>query len=85
VKQAEYLAGTPAGVQPYLGTNVMNKLTDLARAWAAEDDGAQVIEYALIIAVVAIALIIALRGLVGSNILGFIARVDACLLNSTCT
>ena len=63
----------------------MNKLTDLARSLAADDDGAQVIEYALIIAVIAIALIIALRGLVGSNILGFIARVDACLLNSTCT
>ena len=63
----------------------MNKLTDLARSLATDDDGAQIIEYALIIAVVAIALIIALRGLVGSNILGFIARVDACLLNSTCT
>ena len=63
----------------------MNKLTDLARSLATDDDGAQVIEYALIIAVIAIALIIALRGLVGSNILGFIARVDACLLNSTCT
>ena len=63
----------------------MNKLTDIIRSFAVDEDGAQVIEYALIIAVIAIALIIALRGLVGSNILGFIARVDACLLNSTCT
>ena len=85
MKRAEYLAGSPAGVQPHPGTTVMNKLTDLARSLATEDNGAQVVEYALIIAVVAIALIIALRGLVGSNILGFIARVDNCLMNSACT
>jgi pilus assembly protein Flp/PilA len=63
----------------------MNKLTDIIRAFALDEDGAQVIEYALIIAVVAIALIIALRDLVGANILGFIDRVDTCLLNSACT
>jgi pilus assembly protein Flp/PilA len=63
----------------------MNKLTQLIRSFAVEDDGAQVIEYALIVAVVAIALIVALRGLLGSNFLGFIARVDTCLLNSVCT
>ncbi len=63
----------------------MNSFTGLVRSFAADEDGAQVVEYALIIAVVAIALVIALRGLVGSNILGFITRVDACLLNSVCT
>jgi pilus assembly protein Flp/PilA len=66
-------------------TAVMEKLNHLVRSLAAEEDGAQVIEYSLIVAVVAIALVIALRGLLGSDVSGFIARVNACLLNSACT
>lgn len=49
-----------------------------------EEEGAQVIEYALIIAVVSIALVLGLQGLNG-NFTGFISRVAVCLTGSaTC-
>lgn len=49
-------------------------------SFAKEEDGAQVIEYALIIAVVSIALVIALQGLTtGGYFTTFINRVAACL------
>lgn len=50
------------------------------RSFAKEEDGAQVVEYALIIAVVSIALVIALRSLTtGTTFNTFIARVNNCL------
>lgn len=62
----------------------MNQLFIRARnfmsSFAKEEDGAQVIEYALIIAVVSIALVIALQGLTtGGYFTTFIERVAACL------
>ncbi len=58
----------------------MDKLLSSIRTFAIEDDGAQVIEYALIIAVVSIVLVIALRGLTnGTGFSTFIARVTNCL------
>jgi pilus assembly protein Flp/PilA len=49
-------------------------------SFAREEDGSQVIEYALIIAVVSIALVVALRGLTtGTSFSGFITRVGDCL------
>jgi pilus assembly protein Flp/PilA len=62
----------------------MDKFQDLIRSFAAEDDGAQVIEYALIIAVVSIALVIALSTITGSNFSGFISRVNTCLTTNAC-
>jgi pilus assembly protein Flp/PilA len=62
----------------------MNKLFESIRSFAVEEDGAQIIEYALIIAVVSIVLVIALRGLTGANFNGFISRVATCLTNATC-
>jgi pilus assembly protein Flp/PilA len=47
--------------------------------FAREEDGSQVIEYALIIAVISIVLVVALQGLTGSNFSGFITRVQNCL------
>jgi pilus assembly protein Flp/PilA len=44
-----------------------------------DEEGAQVIEYALIIAVVSIALTLALSAITGANMAGFIARVGTCL------
>lgn len=63
----------------------MKKLLSSVRAFAIEDDGAQVIEYALIIAVVSIALVVALGGITNSDFSAFIARVNQCLTTSTCT
>jgi pilus assembly protein Flp/PilA len=64
----------------------MNQLLNSVRSFAVEEDGAQVIEYALIIAVVSIFLVIALRGLTnGSGFSTFIARVTNCLTGTSTT
>jgi pilus assembly protein Flp/PilA len=63
----------------------MNELFKSIRSFAVEEDGAQVIEYALIIAVVSIALVIALRAITNSNFSGFINRINTCLTTNTCT
>lgn len=53
--------------------------------FARDEEGAQIVEYALIIAVVSIALIIALTSIGGTNMSTFIARVTVCLTGSaTC-
>lgn len=50
-----------------------------------DDDGAQVVEYALIIAVVSVALTIALQPLFTTGqFTTFIARVTACLTTAAC-
>lgn len=62
----------------------MNQLVNSIRSLMKEDDGAQVIEYALIIAVVSIFLVIALRGLAAGGFFStFIARVGNCLNGTT--
>lgn len=56
-------------------------------SFARDDEGAQVVEYALIIAVVSIALVLALKALTasGGGFSSFISRVAACLSpNTTC-
>lgn len=62
----------------------MNQLLSSIRTFAIEEDGAQVVEYALIIAVVSIALVVALRGITNGNFSDFIARVNTCLTTSAC-
>ena len=62
----------------------MNQLFNSIRTFAIEEDGAQVVEYALIIAVVSIALVVALRGITNGNFSDFIARVNTCLTTSAC-
>jgi pilus assembly protein Flp/PilA len=54
------------------------------RSFARDEEGAQVVEYALIIAVVSIILVVALRNLTGTSFSGFISRVTACLTTATC-
>ena len=57
-----------------------------ARGFVCEDDGAQVVEYALIIAVVSIALVLALKELGdGTTFTDFVIRVDKCLTTPTCS
>jgi pilus assembly protein Flp/PilA len=56
-------------------------------SFAREEDGSQVIEYALIIAVVSIALVVALQAMTsnGGSFSNFINRVQNCLTTTTCT
>jgi pilus assembly protein Flp/PilA len=68
----------------------MNKflttLKNSAVTFAKDEEGAQVIEYALIIAVVSIALVVALSGLLnGGPFTDFISRVTKCLGTTTCS
>jgi pilus assembly protein Flp/PilA len=68
--------------------NKMYKLVSFARKgvvkFARDEEGAQVVEYALIIAVVSIALVVALQALGGGSFTTFIARVTTCLTTSSC-
>ena len=62
----------------------LDALRQFIRNLAADDSGAQVVEYALIIAVVSIALVIALQALGGGSFATFISRVTNCLTTATC-
>ena len=62
----------------------MNKLMQAVQSFAREEDGAQVVEYALIIAVVSITLVIALSELNNSDFDTFIDRVGNCLTTNAC-
>jgi pilus assembly protein Flp/PilA len=69
----------------FFKANQMNKFLNSIRSFVQDEEGAQVIEYALIIAVVSIALVLALQGLTtGGYFQAFIDRVDACLTTATC-
>jgi len=49
------------------------------------ESGAQVVEYALIIAVVSIAIVAALRGVVtDTSFTGFVAQIKSCLVGTSC-
>lgn len=57
------------------------------RSFLNNEEGAQVVEYALIIAVISIALVIALRTLTtdaGGGFVTFISRVRICLTSAVC-
>jgi pilus assembly protein Flp/PilA len=55
------------------------------KSFLNDESGAQVVEYALIIAVVSIALVIALQVLTtGTSFSSFISRVATCLGGTTC-
>ena len=66
--------------------NVLTAIGQYTHNFLRDDDGAQVIEYALIIAVVSIALVVALKGLTanGGGFSTFIATVTKCLTTTTC-
>jgi pilus assembly protein Flp/PilA len=64
----------------------LTSLKNSAVTFAKDEEGAQVIEYALIIAVVSIALVVALSGLLkGDPFTNFISRVTKCLGTTTCS
>ncbi|MBT9476793.1 Flp family type IVb pilin [Polaromonas sp.] len=62
----------------------LSTVSNSIRSFAKDEEGAQVVEYALIIAVVSIALVIALQALGGGSFTSFIARVNSCLTTATC-
>lgn len=63
----------------------MNKLLASIRSFAVEDDGAQVVEYALVIALVSIGLALALdTALEAESFTSFVGRVTACLAGTAC-
>ena len=66
--------------------NFFQAIGQSTRSFLRDEDGAQVIEYALIIAVVSIALIVLLRGLTETpgGFSAFITRVTACLNGGVC-
>ena len=58
----------------------VNTVNRSIQSFVKDEEGSQVVEYALIIAVVSIALVVALRGLVTDTpFSGFITRVANCL------
>ncbi len=64
----------------------LSTVNNSIRSFSKEEDGAQVVEYALIIAVVSIALVLALSKLTGATggFTSFVARVGTCL-TGTCS
>ena len=74
----------------WIGVAKMNKLIKTIKNGAVnfsrDEEGAQVVEYALIIAVVSIGLVVALRALGGttSPFIDFITRVNTCLTTAVC-
>ncbi len=62
----------------------LKSVNQSVRSFASDDEGAQVVEYALIIAVVSIILVVALRNLTGTSFSGFIDRVASCLTGGAC-
>ena len=53
----------------------MNKFFNAARSFVQDEEGAQIVEYALIIAVISLVLIVALRDLNGTSFTTFITMV----------
>ena len=61
-------------------SNVLQSIGQFTRSFLRDEEGAQVVEYALIIAVVSIALVVALQGLTTQGMFTqFITRVTTCL------
>ena len=55
------------------------------QSFATDEDGSQVLEYALIIAVLSVALILTLKPIADSGYFGsFLTRLGACLTTPTC-
>ena len=66
---------------------LLNAIKNGTMEFVRDEEGAQVVEYALIIAVVSIALVVALTALTanGGGFSTFITRVTTCLTSATCT
>lgn len=56
----------------------MNQILQSARRFLRDEEGAQVVEYALIIAIISVGLVLAFDGLNG-NFATFVGKVGTCL------
>ena len=66
--------------------NFLKTTTESISSFVSDEDGAQVIEYALILAVVSLIVIVALAGLTGAPITDMVKKVIACMGGAaTCT
>lgn len=64
----------------------MQSILNYFRDFAAEEDGAQAIEYALLVAVVSLVILIAMRTGIGDTFATWLSKVSACLTaGTTCT
>lgn len=67
--------------------SLLNTINNSVRAFAEDEEGAQVVEYALIIAVISIALILVLSNStngISSKFSNFVGRVSNCLSGAAC-
>ena len=66
--------------------DILNATKEMMVSFAREEDGAQVVEYALVIALVSIALAVALGTAFSSTPFNtFVSRIGTCLSTSTTT
>ena len=65
-------------------SDLFDVLARCVRSFFRQEDGSQVITYALIIAVVALGLVVALNALTGSSFTNLIGRVNNCLATTSC-
>jgi pilus assembly protein Flp/PilA len=62
----------------------MDKFMNTLRSFIRDEEGAQIIEYALIVAVVSLGLILLLVGATGIDFGAWITKVNLCLTTGTC-
>lgn len=56
------------------------------QSFVQEEEGAQIIEYALVVAVVSIGLILLMKSSISTDLFSaWLTKVKACLINTSCT
>lgn len=64
--------------------NILNATKNIVADFAREEEGAQIVEYGMIIGAVSIALVAALMVLKDSNFSNLVTRVQNCLGGTSC-
>ncbi|NMM78732.1 hypothetical protein B2J88_10380 [Rhodococcus sp. SRB_17] len=62
----------------------LTQVNDSIRSFAKDEEGAQIVEYALIIAVVSLGLIAGFTTLIGTDFQTWIGKVGTCLTTGKC-
>ncbi|MNR46293.1 Flp/Fap pilin component [compost metagenome] len=67
-------------------TKIAQKFASSLQSFARDEEGAQVIEYALVVAVVSIAIVLLMKSSIGTTLFStWLTRVSTCLGTGTCT